>query len=123
MSPSLYKVTSAVLFAVTIGMTALTLFFYYDAEKSEQEAVEAITAAQAYEALATRHKNAYNAAMELHRTERGALVLRAVTAESQAKQLKEQRNALSDALRNDPSWADQPIPAGVLEALGGASDR
>lgn len=43
---------------------------------------------------------------------------RAAAQRTQARQqLREARNALEQALRDSPDWADDPVPSGVRDAL------
>lgn len=120
---TLSKITNAVLLVVALVFVALTLYFRADAATAHQNAAQATQTAQQYQALADARLASLESIRGLWMDERTALLNRALAAEAQAKQFKEQSDALSEALRDNSGWADSPIPDSVRDALKRPSDR
>ena len=117
------KITNIALLVAALGFLGGTLYFRADAATARQNAASAATAAQQYLALADAREASLEAIRGLWMDERTVLHNRALAAEAQAKQFKEQNNALSRALVDNPNWASGAIPSGVRSALKRPSDR
>lgn len=118
-----YKITNYALLVVALGFLGGTLYFRADAAKAHQNAAIGSAAAGQYLALADAREASLTAIRGLWMDERAALHNRALAAEAQAKQFKEQNDALSRALVDNPGWASGAIPDGVRSALQRPSDR
>lgn len=117
------KITNYVLLVVALAFIGGTLYFRADAAKAHQNAASAAVVADQYKDLAEAREAALTSIRALWLTERTVLHNRAIAAESQAKQFKEQNDALSRALVDNPDWASGAIPDGVRSALQRPSDR
>lgn len=117
------KLTNAVLLVVSLVFVGLTLYFRADAATAHQNAAQATQTAQQYQALAEARNASLTALRGLWMDERTALLNRALAAEAQAKQFKEQSDALNKALRDNSDWADSPIPDSVRNAFKRPPDR
>lgn len=117
------KITNIALLVVALVFLGGTLYFRADAATARQNAASASTAAQQYQALADARLASLDSIRGLWMDERTALHNRALAAEAQAKQFKEQNDALSRALGDSPDWASGDIPSGVRSALKRPSDR
>lgn len=111
------KITNIVLLVVALVFLGGTLYFRADAVMARQNAASASAAAQQYLALADAREASLTTIRGLWMDERTALHNRALAAEAQAKQFKEQSDALSRALGDNPDWASGGIPDGVRKAL------
>lgn len=117
------KLTLAALLVACLAGICGTLYFRAAAATAHQNAAYASQQAQQYQALADAREASLASIRGLWMDERTALYNRAVAAEAQAKQFKEQSDALSRALGDNPDWAAGAIPSGVLNALKRPSDR
>lgn len=117
------KITNIVLLVVAMGFLGGTLYFRADASQARQNAASAFETARQYQALADARLASLESIRGLWMDERTALHNRALAAEAVAKQYKEQSDALSRALGDNPDWASGAIPDGVRSAIKRASDR
>lgn len=117
------KLTIAALLVACLSGVGGTLYFRADAAAAHQNAAQATQAAKQYQALAEARMTALTAIRGLWMDERAALLKRAQAAEAQAKQFKEQSDAINKALRDNPEWSDSPIPDSVRNAFKWPTDR
>ena len=113
LSKHFMQVLLAVVLALGIGNLG-TYFLYATARQKGAQASETI---RQYVALTEAQKASHEADKALYEGTIKSLDNRATKAEAQAKHFKEQNHDLQAALSANPGWRDEPVPAGVREAL------
>lgn len=88
---------------------------------ASNRAVAAQTQADQYQRSYEDEKRAREALVESAKRAEAALVARAKKAEAKAITYKKDNRALQEALDANRGWADEPVPAGVLDALRSSS--
>lgn len=107
------RVLLAVILALGIGNLG-TYFLYATTRQKGAQAAETI---RQYQVLTEAQKASQEADKALYEGTIKSLDARATKAEAQAKHFKEQNHDLQAALSANPGWRDEPVPAGVREAL------
>lgn len=107
------RVLLAVILALGIGNLG-TYFLYATTRQKGAQAAETI---RQYQVLTEAQKASQEADKALYEGTIKSLDARATKAEAQAKLFKEQNHDLQAALSANPGWRDEPVPAGVREAL------
>ena len=98
------------------------LLLWQDARHARQNAAHAANEVRVIAAQRDDAEARLEAANRKSEIERGVLLKRAATAESQLADAQAQNKELAYALKASPVWADTPIPDGVLDALGGSTN-
>lgn len=113
----LSKHFTQVLLAVVLTLSAGNLITYFMYSTERQKGAQAAETIRQYAALTEAQKAAQEADKALYEGTIKSLDARATKAEAQAKLFKEQNHDLQAALSANPGWRDEPVPAGVREAL------
>lgn len=106
-----------VLLAVVLALSAGNLITYFMYATERQKGAQATETIRQYQVLTEAQKAAQEADKALYENTIKSLDDRATKAEAQAKLFKEQNHDLQASLSADPGWRDEPVPAGVREAL------
>lgn len=103
-------------------LAVLAALLWQDARHSRQNAAHAANEVRVIAAQRDDAEARLEAANRKSEIERGVLLKRAATAESQLADAQAQNKELAYALKASPVWADTPLPDGVLDALGGSTN-
>ena len=106
-----------VLLAVILALSAGNLITYFMYSTERQKGAQAAETVRQYHALTEAQKASHEADKALYEGTIKSLDARATKAEAQAKHFKEQNHDLQAALSANPGWRDEPVPAGLREAL------
>lgn len=85
--------------------------------KAENRAVEATKLAGEYQRSLESLERVVAAQAKSDKAARESLEKRAKVAEQLAAKTKKENHALQEALSDNPDWASQPIPGGVLNSI------
>ena len=110
----LYGITALIL-ALALGGFAVQT---HRLGKAENRAVEATKLAGEYQRSMESLERAVAAQAKSDKAARESLEARAKMAEQLAAKTKKENHALQEALAASPDWTREPVPAGVLDAIG-----
>ena len=114
MTRLLYGITALIL-ALALGGFAVQT---HRLSKAENRAVEATKLAGEYQRSMESLERAVAAQAKSDKAALESLEARAKKAEQLAAKTKKENHALQEALAASPDWTREPIPAGVLDAIG-----
>ena len=109
----LYGITALILALALGGFAVQTQRL----SKAENRAVEATERAGEYQRSLRSLEALHEAQNKEALRTAGVLKNRALAAEKAAKAAKQESEALREALKANPDWANAPLPAGVRQSL------
>lgn len=113
----LTKYLVAILIGLLLATGLAATYIYHELDTERQKGAQAAETILQYAALTEAQKAAHEADKAFYEGTIKSLDARATKAEAQAKLFKEQNHDLQAALSANPGWRDEPVPAGVREAL------